>query len=131
MIVKIQSKSVSKIVNLNRRKAIRERCLNCSGWIPKDVSNCSFKGCHLYPFRSGRGRQNAKARQKAIRKFCLWCAFNQFGEVSKCPSTVCPLFAYRKAVADRSVEIISDVKNEYIRPNSEDKKKNEYLNMAN
>jgi hypothetical protein len=42
MKVRIQSKNGSKIINLNRRKAIRKKCINCSGRIPKEVSNCGF-----------------------------------------------------------------------------------------
>lgn len=131
MKVKIQSKDGHKKINLNRRKAIRERCLNCSAWIPKEVSNCEFKDCQLYPFRSGRGKQNAKARAKAIRKYCLWCTCNQPSEVSKCPSTDCPLFPYRKVVTDITAEIKSIVKNEHIEPVPVRKNENEYQSMAN
>ena len=55
----------------NRRKSIRKKCLDCSGFSPKEVTNCSFKDCALYPYRSGKGKQNPKARAKAIRKYCL------------------------------------------------------------
>jgi len=126
MKVKIQSKNGHKIVDLNRRKAIRERCLNCSAWIPKEVANCSFQDCQLYPFRSGQGKQNAKARAKAIRKYCLWCMCNQPGEVAKCVSLDCSLFPYRLSRVDRSTEIKSMPKNEHIERVSGDKNENEY-----
>lgn len=61
------SKNGPKVVGLNRRKAVRERCLNCAGWFHKEITDCTFTDCHLYPFRSGQGKQNAKARAKAIR----------------------------------------------------------------
>jgi hypothetical protein len=66
-----------KTIELNRRKAIREKCLNCSAWSPKEVKNCGFdsypkdtklqtklqtKHCHLYPYRSGKGKQDVKQR---------------------------------------------------------------------
>lgn len=105
MKVKILDKDGFKVTNLNRRKAIRERCLNCSGWYYKEVATCSFHDCPLFPFRSGRGKQNAKVRAKAIRAYCLWCMNGQLGQVSKCVSEHCPLFPYRKARIDRSVEL--------------------------
>ncbi len=91
----IQGKTGLKTVSLNRRKAIRERCLNCSGWSAGEVTECKFSDCQLYPFRTGRGKQDPKARNNAIRKYCLWCVNGQRAEVTKCPSFVCSLFPYR------------------------------------
>ena len=130
MKVTILGKNGPKMADLNRRKAIRERCLNCSGWIHKEVSNCEFSDCPLYPFRSGQGRQNPKARAKAIRKYCLGCMNDQAGEITKCPSIDCPLFPYRKTTVDRSVEIKSMPENEYIEPVFRDKFEIEYLNTG-
>ena len=122
MLAKIQRKNRQKIVDLNRNKAIRERCLNCSAWMPKEVRNCEFPDCSLYPFRSGKGKQDPKLRAKAIRDFCLWCTCDQPGEVTKCPaknngqkttgvnaweSTTCSLFPYRKWRIDISPKIDS------------------------
>jgi len=121
MKVSILGKNGLKVVDLNRRKAIRERCLNCSGWSCKEVAHCEFADCSLYPFRSGQGKQNAKARAKAIREYCLWCMNGQLGEVSKCTSPDCPLFAYRKTQTDRSTEIKSLPKTRHIGPLFEDK----------
>ena len=75
MKLKIQAPDGYKIVNLNRRKEIRERCFNCSGWSYKEVENCIFQDCSLFPFRLGKGKQDAKARAKAIRDYCLWCSY--------------------------------------------------------
>ena len=130
MKVLIQRKNGHEVVDLNRRKAIRERCLNCAGWFHKDVMNCTFTDCPLYPFRSGQGKQNAKARSKAIRKYCLYCMNRHHGEVSKCPSTDCPLFPYRKTNTDRSTEIKSLPKNSYIQAIIERKMVKEYLSMG-
>lgn len=121
MQVSVLGKNGHKVVDLNRRKAIRERCLICSAWSYKEVANCEFADCHLYPFRSGQGKQNAKARAKAIREYCLWCMDGQPGEVSKCPSTDCPLFSFRKIQTDRSTEIQSLPKTRDIEPFFEDK----------
>ncbi len=116
MKVKTLCKDGEKVVDLNRRKAIREQCLNCSCWSPKEVANCTFNDCPLYDFRSGEGKQNAKARKKAIRKYCLWCMAGHSSEISKCTSKTCPLFAFRKKALDKSAEIDSLPKKEHIEP---------------
>ena len=130
MEVQILGKNGLKTVDLNRRKAIREKCLNCAGWFCKDVTDCTFTGCSLYPFRTGQGKQNAKIRSKAIRKYCLWCMNGQYGEVSKCPSKDCSLFPYRKIKTDRSTEIKSLPKHDHIQVISEDKTKGACPNMG-
>ena len=106
MKIKIQSKNGHKIINLNRRKAIKEKCFNCSGWSYKNVQSCQFTDCELHPFRTGKGKQHPKARAKAIRGFCLWCMNENSGEVSKCPCSDCPLYPYRQWRVDRSAAII-------------------------
>jgi hypothetical protein len=114
MKVKIQSKDGYRIININRRKAIRERCLNCSGWIATEVSNCGSVDCSLYPFRSGKGKQNPKSREKALRNYCRWCMCGQRSEVSKCVSTDCPLLSFRMNGIDRSSKIESLLKSDHI-----------------
>ena len=99
----------TKKIQTNRRRAIREKCLNCAGWYPSVVERCDNESyqqpCPLHPFRSGQGKQNAKERARAIRDYCFWCMNDQPGEVSKCPSTLCPLFPYRQSAVDRSVNL--------------------------
>lgn len=103
---RIQSKDGSKVVELNRRKAIRERCLNCCCWSAKEVQNCSHEDdCTLFTFRSGVGKQDAKARSKAIRAYCYWCCAFQRPEVSKCQIKDCSLWSYRLAKVDTSAKI--------------------------
>ena len=121
MKIKIMAKDDFKIVDLNRRKAIHERCLNCSCWIPSEVKNCAFHDCPLYAFRTSRGKQSPKARAEAIRKYCLWCMAGQRHEVAKCVSRTCPLFPYRMKDIDRAVEIVSLPEKAHIEPVSETK----------
>lgn len=102
MKVSIMSKDGLKAVNLSRRQAIHERCLNCTCWSPKEVTYCTFKQCSLHPYRLGKGNQEPAKRQKAIRAYCLWCMNGQVGEVSKCPSVNCSLFAYKKGGLERA-----------------------------
>ena len=130
MKVLIQRKNGPEIINLNRRRAIRERCLNCSEWSAKEVSECRFEDCPLYPFRSGKGKQNVKIRSKAIRIYCLWCTRDSRLEISNCPSKDCPLFSYRHVKTDRSQEIKSLSKKGHIEPFGGDKNKSEYLSMG-
>jgi len=110
----ILGKNGHKVVNLNRRVAVRERCLNCSGWIPKEVTNCEFFDCPLYLFRTGQGKQDSKRRFKVIRHYCLWCTVGQKKEVALCPSKDCPLYPYRKGGLDKSTKIDSTVKKHHI-----------------
>ena len=114
MKVSITSKDGLRVVDLNRRKAIHQRCLNCSCWIPSEVTGCTFTDCPLFPFRTGKGKQDPKARGKAIRKYCLWCMAGQSSEVAKCVSRICPLFAFRMSGIDRSVEMASLPKKDHI-----------------
>jgi hypothetical protein len=106
MKAKIQSKSGHKIIHLTRRKAIRERCLNCSGWSFKDVESCPIKNCQLYPYRMGSGQQDAQARYKAIRRYCLWCSGNNRAELNNCPARDCPLWYYRKGRLEKTLETL-------------------------
>jgi hypothetical protein len=119
MKVMIIGKAGLKIVDLNRRIAIHEKCLNCSGWIPSEISGCTFTECPLYHFRSGKESQNPKKRKDAIRKYCLSCMNCQHSEVVKCVSVYCPLFAYRLKEMDRSLELISYAEKVHIDPVSE------------
>ena len=72
MRVLIQAKNGTKEIDINRRKAIRERCLNGSAWVPKEVTNCEFTDCSLHPFRSGKGKQNAKATRIGYTLFMMF-----------------------------------------------------------
>jgi hypothetical protein len=102
----IQGKTGLKTVELNRRKAIRERCLNCSCWIPREVQHCVFQDCPLYEYRNGKGRQNAKARDKSIKAYCLWCMAGQRAEIAKCVSVHCALFGFRRGKAEKAIPVL-------------------------
>jgi len=85
-----------KTTDLNRRKATHEKCLDCSCWSYTEVTGCHRTKCPLYPFRNGRGKQDAGERSKAIRSYCIWCMAGQSIEVGKCTAVTCPLFVFRK-----------------------------------
>ena len=41
-------------MNLTPMKAIRAKCLDCSGGNPNEVKLCPVEKCSLYPFRLGK-----------------------------------------------------------------------------
>ena len=52
-------------------KAIRVKCLDCSGGSPKEVSDCLVRDCALFPFRLGTNPWRApmsEERREVARK---------------------------------------------------------------
>lgn len=96
MKAKIMTKDGVKIMDINRRKAIRLKCLDCSGFSEKEVKECPVSDCELYSFRMGVGRQDPKERNQAIKRYCReFCMLGSKDEVSKCVSQTCSLFNFR------------------------------------
>lgn len=91
----------SKKSRLNRRKAIRLRCLDCSGFSIKEARDCKLSDCPLHGFRMAIGKQNPTKRDQAIRQYCLDCMDGSKNEVRLCPSKDCPLYAFRNTAAPR------------------------------
>ena len=73
-------------------KAIRARCVDCTGREKKAVRACDFADCPLHPLRMGRGSRSVL---KPIRVYCLWCMSGHREEIRRCPSDGCPLFPFR------------------------------------
>jgi len=53
-------------------KAIRAKCLDCSGGQPSEVRRCDIEDCPLFPYRFGKnpsragiGRQTSNSTQKS------------------------------------------------------------------
>jgi len=98
-VLDISSKKSSK---LNRRRAVRHFCLDCSAGSIKDVRDCELLDCPLHEFRMGTGKQNPKKRSLAIRQYCLRiCMMGQKYEVSICHIQNCPLYRFRNTSAPR------------------------------
>lgn len=92
----ILSKDGTREIDLNRRRAIRERCVNCSGWNFAEVERCSHTDCDLYPYRMGKMEKGGSVeRERALRAYCVWCMAGQINEVRLCPSALCPLHLFR------------------------------------
>lgn len=85
---------LSSIGGLNRRSAIRQYCLECSE-DAKDVRHCPVLGCSLFPYRSGRGKQDPKERDTAIKLECMSCMNYQPKEITFCENASCPLWEFR------------------------------------
>lgn len=51
-------------------RAVRAKCLDCSGGSPAEVAGCLVKTCPLYPFRLGRNpwRPDASPAQRAASR---------------------------------------------------------------
>jgi hypothetical protein len=49
-------------------KAIRRKCLDCSGASKAEVRNCVFKGCALHPFRQGKNPNRAFSPEERARR---------------------------------------------------------------
>jgi hypothetical protein len=73
-------------------KAIRAKCINCSGFELKAIKNCQHLDCPLYTLRMGKG---ARATLKRIKAFCLWCCNDRRSEIKLCAAVWCSLWAYR------------------------------------
>lgn len=95
----------SEEVEITPLKAIRARCLDCSGWNSADVRRCDFEDCELWPYRFGKRAKSPNTPVQGIRRYCLWCCAGSAHEVKLCPSQVCALHLYRlgknPAMADR------------------------------
>lgn len=82
----------------NPVKAIRQKCLDCSGWSQTEVAQCPLTECALYPFRFGKNPFRTKrevkpmseerkaylrevlAKARANRKFQNHCTTDQESE---------------------------------------------------
>lgn len=107
---------------MTRRKAIKAYYLWLHHGDRTSVRNCSMYGHPLYPYRTGRIRDDAPAdgkrepdvvtgadyrfdvrlqQSKAIRLTCLGCVEN-VAEVRRCAKTSCPLWVYRLGKAEKT-----------------------------
>jgi hypothetical protein len=54
----------------NPMKAIREKCIDCSAGVLKNIASCPINSCALYPFRMGvnphRKPRTVRADQRAV-----------------------------------------------------------------
>jgi hypothetical protein len=55
-------------VSLTPLRAIRFHCLECIGWKPSEVKNCTSILCPLYPYRSGSNSERKGIGKNFIEK---------------------------------------------------------------
>ena len=78
-------------------KAIRLRCLDCSGNSAAEVRDCGIPSCALYPYRLGKRPKHPATMTpvKSMRAYCLWCCDGCANEVRLCPKRDCAVHSYR------------------------------------
>lgn len=85
-------------IKVSRPKSVKLRCLECSGFIKKQVKECSATDCPLYEMRlTGKldGEKAGSRRSKAIKAFCVHCFNGQKGLVKTCTDENCSFYQYR------------------------------------
>lgn len=94
-------------------KAIRARCVDCTGRYYSEITNCDIDDCPLWPYRMGEKPEGSCL--KVIRQKCIWCCAGQPREATLCPAENCPLYPYRsgknpkrKGVGNRKPESPSE-----------------------
>jgi hypothetical protein len=92
--------------NLTTLKAIRSKCIDCSGHELKEVRSCRFDDCPLFSLRMGKG---SRSTLKQIRAFCLWCCVGQKHEVKLCPAVFCKLWKYRLGKRPQKCALTSEI----------------------
>ena len=101
-------------------KAIRQRCIDCSGGSLREVRECSHDVCPLHQYRFGkRPQEKTLTPLKAIRAHCVACSNGNRHEANLCPSEKCPLQAYKtghRPKADNSSINEKDFKNANVAP---------------
>ena len=94
--------------DLNKRRAIKALCNNCSAWATRQRQTCPVTECQLHPYRNGEMPEGLTPsdRAKAINDYCRdWCCMGRSAEVKICHITTCPLFAWRTWRVDRSTMV--------------------------
>jgi hypothetical protein len=98
MIHEVLSQGGTKVINLNRRTAIRHFCLGCSDFVWDRVVECESSGCLPYSYRLGRPLRiglSSKDRADSIIQYCMECSEANGIEKEQCDAEVCALFPYR------------------------------------
>jgi len=72
-------------------KAIRDKCLFCMNFQPKEIKLCPSKKCDLFEFRLGKAKNKKTTACRAIKSYCAQC-----GESAKlCELEGCPIWPFR------------------------------------
>ena len=85
-------------------KAIRLKCIDCSGYELKEVRKCQSEECPLFSLRMGRG---SRSTLKQIRAFCMTCCNCQRDKVRVCPTVKCSLWGFRFGKRPKNATLFS------------------------
>lgn len=80
---------------LSPLKSVREKCRDCSGYVPSEVRDCSVRDCNLHLLRMGKKPGPGVSTLRAIRSKCLECCLGSASEVRRCHLVACALHSYR------------------------------------
>ena len=105
----ILSKNGPVEVKISRSKAIRYRCLDCSGFSSNRVDDCVHESCPLYGYRLGTGAKDATQRKRDMVEYCTQCCSGSTSEKKDCQSKMCPMYPYRNSTLDKSVIIYTKI----------------------
>ncbi len=92
----IHTRSGLKMKDLNRTKAIRWKCLDCCGFLEKDVKDCEKKECPLNEYRMKTNPNSGAKRTKDLKAYCNWCINGTGYYSNKCIDFHCSLWPFRK-----------------------------------
>lgn len=85
-------------IKVSRSKAVKLRCLDCAGFVKKQVKECSLTNCPLYEMRlTGKlnGEKAGLRRSKAIKDFCVRCFNGHKTLIKTCTDINCSFHQYR------------------------------------
>lgn len=60
-----KKKSGTETRKLSPVRAIRNKCLDCTCWQPKEIEHCTIADCACYPFRMGKNPKTKKQGEQA------------------------------------------------------------------
>jgi len=89
-------------MNITPCKAIRKKCLECSGGSANEARLCHLNKCPLWHYRLGTGKrikpndgEKLLTPCKSIRAFCVECSVFHTTEVRNCDIFECVLYPFR------------------------------------
>ena len=61
---------IKELDNKTPMKAIKAKCLDCSGFLINEVKACPVNDCPLYPYRSGKNTMSKRrGNPKALKAY--------------------------------------------------------------
>ena len=95
--IAIPTETTIELPTLSPLKSVREKCRDCSGYVPSEGRDCAEVDCNLHPYRMGckPATKPALSVLKSVRAKCLECCLGSASEVRTCHIAECALHPYR------------------------------------